>query len=40
MPDWPDTGGTRYVPCPGDYCAAWVYVNGGVITELVEQYLP
>jgi hypothetical protein len=40
MSNWPDTGGTRYVPCPGDNCAAWVYINGGVITELVEQYLP
>lgn len=36
--DWPVGGG--YVPCPGEYCAVWLYVNGGVATGLVEQYLP
>ena len=36
--DWPL--GAGYVPCPGEYCAVWLYVNGGVATGLVEQYLP
>ncbi|GBD84600.1 kelch motif protein [bacterium BMS3Abin02] len=40
MSDWPVIGGTAYQECPGDHCAAWLYVNGGVVTELVEQYLP
>ena len=35
---WPV--GAGYVPCPGDYCAVWLYVNGGIATGLVEQYLP
>ena len=38
MTDWPV--GTGYVDCPGDVCAVWVFVNEGVVTELVEQYLP
>ncbi len=40
MPDRPGTGGTAFQECPSDHCAAWVYVNDGVVTELVEQYLP
>ncbi|MEZ5175103.1 MAG: hypothetical protein R2823_02705 [Acidimicrobiia bacterium] len=40
MGDWPVTSGTPYVPCPGEFCSAWLFVNGGVATELVEQYLP
>jgi len=40
MPDWPSNTGSHYVPCPGQSCAVWVYINGGVATELVEQYLP
>jgi hypothetical protein len=35
---WPTGGG--WVPCPGEFCAVWLYVNNGVITSLVEQYLP
>lgn len=38
MTDWP--AGTGYVSCPGNVCAVWLFVNGGVVTELVEQYLP
>jgi hypothetical protein len=38
MSDWPvDTG---LQECPSDHCAAWVYINGGVVTELAEQFLP
>ena len=35
---WPHPG--SYVPCPGQYCAVWLYVNGGEATGIVEQYLP
>ena len=40
LADWPSTTGTSLQDCPSDLCAVWVYVNGGVITELIEQYLP
>jgi hypothetical protein len=40
MADWPVAGGSHYIPCPGEYCGVWLYVNGGVATELVEQYVP
>jgi hypothetical protein len=26
--------------CPAQYCSVWLYINGGVATALVEQYLP
>lgn len=26
--------------CPSDHCAVWLYVNGGEVTGIVEQYLP
>jgi hypothetical protein len=38
LASWPTAD--SYVPCPGDYCAVWLYVNGGVATGIVEQYLP
>ncbi len=38
MSEWP--AGTGYQDCPSDNCAAWVYVNDGVVTQLSEQYLP
>ena len=37
--EWP-LGGSTYVPCPGDFCGAWLYLNDGLITEIVEQYVP
>jgi len=40
MSSWPIIGGTAYQACPGDFCGVWLYVNDGVATELVEQYLP
>ncbi|KAA3641735.1 MAG: hypothetical protein DWP92_00755 [Armatimonadetes bacterium] len=40
MADWPSTSSTAIQDCPSDHCAAWIYVNGGTVTELVEQYLP
>jgi hypothetical protein len=37
--DWPaDPAG--YTPCPGDFCGVWLYVNGGNVTEILEQYVP
>jgi len=37
--DWPqDPAG--YTPCPGESCSVWLYVNNGVATEILEQYLP
>ncbi|OFW63602.1 MAG: hypothetical protein A2135_05875 [Actinobacteria bacterium RBG_16_67_15] len=38
LASWPTSA--SYVPCPGDYCAVWLYINGGVATGIVEQYLP
>lgn len=35
---WPHPD--SYLSCPGDYCSVWLYVNGGRVTALVEQYLP
>lgn len=36
--NWPSP--ESYIPCPGQYCAVWLYVNGGEATGIVEQYLP
>ena len=36
---WPSDEST-YVPCPGEYCGVWIYLNDGHITEVVEQYVP
>ncbi len=37
--DWPTSPNT-YIPCPGEFCGVWLYVNGGRVTEIGEQYLP
>ncbi len=37
--DWVDDP-SGYSNCPGDFCAVWVHVDGGEVTEIVEQYLP
>lgn len=29
-----------YLPCPGEWCNAWLYVNDGVVTEVMQQYTP
>lgn len=29
-----------YQPCPGEWCAFWLFVNGGRVTSLRPQYLP
>jgi hypothetical protein len=36
--EWPDPLG--YTPCPGEFCTVWLYINGGEVTEILEQYLP
>lgn len=37
--DWPaGTGG--YIPCPGEFCGVWITITDGLITGIVEQYLP
>jgi hypothetical protein len=38
LASWPTADSS--VPCPGDHCAVWLYVNGGTATGIVEQYLP
>jgi len=37
--DWPQDP-TGYIPCPGESCSVWLYVNNGNVTEVLEQYLP
>jgi len=39
LEEWPARSG-GYTLCPGEGCAVWLYVNGGRVTEIVEQYLP
>ncbi len=39
LASWPSSEPT-YVQCPGDGCLVWLYVNGGLVTEVVEQYTP
>jgi hypothetical protein len=29
-----------YLSCPGEWCPVWVFVNGGVATEVTMQYVP
>lgn len=29
-----------YLMCPFDFCPLWLYVNDGVVTEILEQYVP
>jgi hypothetical protein len=33
---WPVAG--SYLPCPGDRCGVWLYVNGGVATGIWEMF--
>jgi hypothetical protein len=39
LTDWPAAEPT-YTNCLGSSCSVWLYVNGGVVTEVQEQYLP
>ncbi len=38
LADWPTAD--SFTTCPGEFCPVWLYVNGGVATGIVEQYLP
>lgn len=29
-----------FIDCPGEWCIAWLYINDGVVTEVVQQYTP
>lgn len=35
---WPNAA--SFLACPGEWCGVWLYVNQGLVTELVEQYVP
>lgn len=35
---WPVS--PSFLQCPGESCLTWIYVNGGLVTEVVEQYTP
>ena len=36
---WPvDPAG--YIACPSDWCGVWLFVNGGDVTEILEQFVP
>jgi hypothetical protein len=39
--EWPlPAGEFSYSMCPADFCTVWLETNDGVVTEIVEQYLP
>lgn len=38
LSSWPSPD--SFQDCPGEYCSVWLYVNGGRVTAIVEQYLP
>ena len=38
--DWPPDWTRAYSECPGEGCGVWLYINQGIATELVEQYVP
>jgi hypothetical protein len=40
MTDWPKPWPPDYQVCPAEFCSVWLFVNGGEVTELLEQYLP
>ncbi|MGF1666618.1 MAG: hypothetical protein ACFCVC_10140, partial [Acidimicrobiia bacterium] len=29
-----------YLECPGEWCIAWLFVNEGSVTEVLQQYIP
>ena len=31
---------STYASCPGEGCPVWIYVNGGTVDAIVQQYLP
>lgn len=36
---WP-VDPSSYLACPSDWCGVWLFVNGGAVTEILEQYFP
>ncbi|MGI9648318.1 MAG: hypothetical protein ACR2OI_07340 [Acidimicrobiia bacterium] len=38
--EWPPDWERAYAECPGDGCGVWLYINAGVVDEIVEQYVP
>ena len=38
LASWPHPD--SFQVCPSTWCSVWLYVNGGEVTGLVEQYLP
>jgi hypothetical protein len=38
--EWPPDWSRAYASCPGEGCGVWLYVNDGVVDEIVEQYVP
>lgn len=38
LSSWPSA--SSWLPCPGETCAVWLYVNGGVATTIREEFLP
>jgi hypothetical protein len=30
----------NYLECPGNWCLVWLYVNNGLVTDVVEQFVP
>jgi len=36
---WP-VDPTGYIACPSNWCGVWMFVNGGEVTEILEQYFP
>ena len=36
---WP-VDASAYIACPSDWCGVWLFVNGGDVTEMLEQYVP
>ena len=41
FPGWTaKSAAAPFMECPGDGCRVWLFVNGGRVTELLEQFLP
>ena len=38
LASWPHPD--SFMVCPSTWCSVWLYVNGGEVTAIVEQYLP
>lgn len=36
---WP-VDPAAYISCPSNWCNVWLFVNGGEVTEILEQYVP